>query len=336
MSFTTLHQYVCRNDRKAVTELLFSDRVIKLLYSPVREKAPAVFNLLLSKRFSALLGYFNYDFPLSVTGRSAERILKELNVTLEELYLEGDRLDTYRKIFERRIRYWDFRPMDNADNTIVSVADARVLPGSFCHSSALSIKDKMFDFADLIGPDQHHWQQVFEKGDFAVFRLTPDQYHYNHAPVSGVVKDIYEINGLFHSCNPGAIVKEVTPYSKNRRVVTIIDTDVENGSRTGLVAMIEIAALMIGDIVQCYSSAFYDQPVDVRKGTFLKKGQPKSLFKPGSSTTVLIFEKNHIRFNPDLIENRNRKDVSSRFSEGFAIPMVETDIRVRETIGEAI
>jgi phosphatidylserine decarboxylase len=43
----------------------------------------------------------------------------------------------------------------------------------------------------------------------------------------------------------------VRPYSKNKRVVTIIDTDVEGGTGIGLVAMIEVVALMIGDIVQC-------------------------------------------------------------------------------------
>ena len=127
-------------------------------------------------------------------------------------------------------------------------------------------------------------------GDFAVFRLTPDKYHYNHTPVAGIVADIYEIAGGYHSCNPGAVVEIVTPYSKNKRVVTIIDTDVPDGTGVGLVAMVEVVALMIGEIVQCYSTERYDNPQPVTKGMFLAKGRPKSLYRPGSSTDVLIFQ----------------------------------------------
>jgi hypothetical protein len=31
------------------------------------------------------------------------------------------------------------------------------------------------------------WLPAFDRGDFAIFRLTPDKYHYNHVPVSGEV-----------------------------------------------------------------------------------------------------------------------------------------------------
>ena len=166
-------------------------------------------------------------------------------------------------------------------------------------------------------------------------RLTPDKYHYNHAPVSGRVVDIYEINGQYHSCNPGAVVQAVTPMSKNRRVVTVIDTDVQGGTGMGRVAMIEIVALMIGRIRQCYSSHRYDSPVDVSPGLFVKAGQPKSLFRPGSSTTVIIFEQDRCEFSPDLLENRNRQDVTSRFNHHFQHPLVETEIHLRETMGKA-
>ena len=50
--------------------------------------------------------------------------------------------------------------------------------------------------------------------------------------------------------------------------------------------MVEVVAMMIGDIVQCYSDTAYDDPKGVTPGMSLKKGQPKSLFRPGSSTKV--------------------------------------------------
>jgi phosphatidylserine decarboxylase len=89
---------------------------------------------------------------------------------------------------------------------------------------------------------------------------------------------------------------------------------------------------MIGDIVQCYSDAAYDHPRPVEPGMVLEKGRPKSLFRPGSSVDVLVFEKNRIAFSPDIVANMYRTDAQSRFSKGFGRPLVETDVRVRETI----
>ena len=100
------------------------------------------------------------------------------------------------------------------------------------------------------------------------------------------MEDIYELDGDHHSCNPGSVVRMVTPYSKNRRVITIFDTEPAGASGVGLVAMIEVVALMVGKIRQCYSRHKYENPAPVKPGMFLEKGRPKSLFLPGSSTVI--------------------------------------------------
>jgi phosphatidylserine decarboxylase len=128
------------------------------------------------------------------------------------------------------------------------------------------------------------------------------------------------------------VVSLVTPFSKNKRMVTIIDTDVPGGSRAGLVAMIEVVALLVGEIVQCYSGEGYESPSLVTPGMFLGKGLPKSRYRPGSSTDVLIFQKGRIRFERDLIANMYLQGVESRFSQGFGRPLVETDVKVRSRI----
>jgi phosphatidylserine decarboxylase len=238
-------------------------------------------------------------------------------------------LTTTRKIFERKIRYWHCRPLPENSAAVVSPADSRVLVGSFRETSRLFLKGKFFDYEELLDPNKRHWLEAFAAGDFAIFRLTPDKYHYNHTPVAGVVQDFYEIPGAYHSCNPGLVVAAVTPYSKNKRVVTIIDSDVAGGSQVGLVAMVEVVALMIGDIVQCYSDERYDEARPIASGMFIKRGQPKSLYRPGSSTTVLLFQRERIRFAEDLVRNLHRPDVQSRFSHGFERSLVETEMEVR-------
>lgn len=330
------HQYINRHTAAVHTEDLFFDRTIQALYNTVRENASALFNWIISGRTSSVLGFLNYDMPLKTKVSDPQALLRRMGGNPDEILGSVGELNTYRKFFERQIRYEQFRPMPDDPGTVVSPADSRMVTGSFETPDSLFIKEKFFRFEELIGRDKTQWLAAFQHGDYAIFRLTPDKYHYNHCPVAGRVVDIYEINGRYHSCNPGAIVKCVTPYSKNRRVLTIIDTDVENGSRIGLVAMVEIVALMIGRIVQCYSARGYDPPQKVVPGLFLEKGRPKSLFRPGSSTTVLIFQKNRIRFSRDLLENGQRKDVNSRFTTGFGTTLVETELSVREPIGKAV
>jgi len=116
-----------------------------------------------------------------------------------------------------------------------------------------------------------------------------------------------------------------TPLSKHRRVVTIIDTDVSDGSAVGLVAMIEVVALMVGNITQCYSAVQYAHPQQVIPGMFVQIGQPKSLFRPGSSTVVVLFQPGRVQFAHELLRNQVYPALSV-FSQGFRAPLVETGV----------
>ena len=324
------HEYVLRHDGRVMSEALFGDRVVRFLYSQTREMAPFLFRLFTGKRFCGVIGTLNFDLPLAPRLLGSKGFLKSCGVDLEECLESPESFDTPRKIFERKIRYETARPMDKDPRVVVSPADARALVGSLESASALFIKNKFFTLEELLGREK--WLHVFEGGDFAIFRLTPEKYHFNHTPVSGRVVDIYEINGAFHSCNPSAVVELVTPYSKNRRVVTVIDTDVEGGSGVGRVAMVEVVALMIGEVVQAYSSKAYDDPRPVSPGDFVEKGRPKSLYRPGSSTDILLFEPDRVTFDEDLVQNLRRADVHSRFTLGFAHPLAETEVNVRATV----
>lgn len=329
------HQYIERGTGKVVTEQLFGDPIVRWLYSSVREKAPFLFDALTSSRVSSALGLLNYHSWVGSKLSGNSRLMKECSIDLGECIDPPEFLDTPKKVFERKIRYWETRLMSELPELIVSPADSRVLVGSLCESSSFWIKNKFFEFEELIGTDKARWLETLDGGDFAVFRLTPDKYHYNHCPVSGEVLDFYELHGEYHSCNPGAVVLLVTPYSKNKRTVTIIDTDVPGGSYVGLVAMVEVVALMIGDILQCYSENKYDCPKEIEKAMFVKKGQPKSLFRPGSSTTVLLFQKGRIEFSPEILSNMRHPFAQSRFTHDFKTPLVETDVKVRSWIGVA-
>ena len=309
------HQYIERDTLRIRTENVYGDRILSWFYSKARKNAPVLFRALISPRISSLLVFVNFDFPLG-SRFTIERFIKMIPINLSECLDEPESLNTARKLFERKIRYWETRPMPEDPAAIISPADSKVLFGSFRETSRLFLKEKFFDFDELLGKDKNDWLSAFHQGDFAVFRLTPDKYHYNHTPVAGNVVDIYQIPGGYHSCNPSSVVDSVTPLSKNKRVVTVIDTDVDGGTKAGLVAMIEIVALMIGNITQRYSENKYDFPRNVIRGVFLKKGRPKSLFRPGSSTDVLIFQKGRVTISQDLVINMYNQKVQSRYSLG--------------------
>jgi phosphatidylserine decarboxylase len=332
----TAHEYVKRSNSRVVPEAFCGDPIVSFLYSRAREDAGWLYRALTSARLTDLLGALRFDIRFASPDRMRRQYARDMGIDFTECAAPIRALDTARKVFERQIRYWDCRPMEPDASAIVSPADARLLVGSLARESSLFLKDKFFDFDDFLGRDKPIWRRVFRGGHYAVLRLTPDKYHYNHVPASGKVRDIYDVDGVFQSCHPAVVIAQATPYSKNRRTVTIIETDVPNGSQVGWVAMVEVVALMIGDVVQRYSRERYEDPQPVRTGLHLERGAPKSLFRPGSSTVVLIFEPGRVRFCEDIVANLRRGDVRSYYSAAGSRPLVETDVPVRSTIARPV
>jgi len=330
------HQYIDRATGSVADERLLADRLIRTLYSPRLENAPLLSKMASSRCLSEVLGYLNYDNVLSSRMSGMRRFLRSCGIDTRELVDDVSQLDTPRKVFERKIRYWECRPLPQQERCVVCPADSRVMVGSLQETSGLFIKGKFFEFPELLGGEGSRWTRRFGEGDFAVFRLTPEKYHYTHVPAAGCVADFYAVSGRYHSCNPNAAVQLLTPYSKNRRVVTVLDTDCDGGAKIGNVAVIEVVALMVGQIEQRYSEERYDNPQAIEKGMFVRKGAPKALFRPGSSTIVLLFQPQRIRFAQDLVRNQQESGVRSRYTAEFGQPVVETDVKVRSLLAYAM
>lgn len=328
---TVEHRYIDRATGNVMRERLLADSVIAAMYSPALESAPLLAHLASSRYVSRVLGYLNYDNLASSRVTGMLRFLRDSGIDVSEFVGNISDYDTPRKLFERQIRYWACRPMPGDTRAVVCPADARVLLGSMDHASGLYLKQKFFSFPELLG-ENSPWQRTFAGGDYAVFRLTPEKYHYTHVPVSGRVLEFYPVDGRYHPCNPNAVVKLISPVSKNRRVVTILDTDIPEGSQVGRVAMIEVVALMVGQIEQRYSVERYHNPREIQLDMFLRAGAPKALFRPGSSTVVLLFQSGRVRFADDLLRNQQRLGIRNRFSLTLGEPLTETDVAVRSLL----
>jgi hypothetical protein len=75
------------------------------------------------------------------------------------------------------------------------------------------------------------------------------------------------------------VVTLVTPYSKNKRIVTIA-TPMWRVFAGRLGCEIEVVALMIGDITQCYSSEGYDNPTAGDAWIIPATGSPEKFVSP--------------------------------------------------------
>jgi phosphatidylserine decarboxylase len=324
------HQYIPLSGAGSVDESLLADRVIGFLYSSARESPSVLQRIAASRGASSLLASWEFDWPLRKPLPAIAATAERLQINLDEVYGDLRTWRTLRDLFERRIRYWETRPLAGDAQSITSPADGKALAFGFPCDALLPVKSKWIAADRLIGSRALADSLAPLSG--VIVRLTPDAYHYVHAPVSGVVQSHTLLDGALHSCNPAALVTFTNPYASNLRRVTVIDTDVYHGSRVGIVVVVNVAAMMIGRIDDAYSANRYDDVQPLEPGTFLKRGQPMALFRPGSSTSIVLWQQSRAALEPALVRNTCRTDVHSRFSDWLLSPWVESAVRVRSAL----
>ena len=113
------------------------------------------------------------------------------------------------------------------------------------------------------------------------------------------------ISGDYYSVSPIAIKHKVELFCMNKREYTIL-----NNSVFGDVIYSEVGATMVGSIIQTHNgNSFY-------------KGEEKSYFKFGGSTVIMLFEKNRIKIDEDLLNNTQNG--------------LETAVLMGETLGKGV
>ena len=127
---TIPHQYIERRSGRVKTETLYGDRLVNLIWSRRRENPKLLFDALCSKYVSRMLAFVSFDASLGAKLTGAQAFMQKLGIDMAECLDPPAAMDTARKIFERKIRYWETRPMPARHNAVVSPADARILIGS--------------------------------------------------------------------------------------------------------------------------------------------------------------------------------------------------------------
>ena len=123
-----------------------------------------------------------------------------------------------------------------------------------------------------------------------VFRLSPQDYHRFHSPVSGTLgPTLREVPGSYFTVNPVAVRENIDVFGENKRVVAWLDCE---DPSLGRVAFVAVGATCVGSIV------FTAHP-----GQRVAKGEELGYFAFGGSTVVCLFEPGRLRVDQDLLQS---------------------------------
>ena len=245
----------------------------------------------------------------SVYGNSMDRpsSAKKIKPFVEEFKIDmsnaqKQEFSSFNDFFTRKLKN-GARPVDTNSSVAVSPADGKILAYAEIANSDFIVKAYRFNTFSFLNNDS--LARKYIDGSLVIIRLAPFDYHRFHFPVSGCASSISRIDGDYYSVNPIALRKMAEIFCLNKREFTIISNPL-----FGNVVMAEVGATMVGSIVQTYT------------GKSVYKGDEKGYFKFGGSTVVLLFEKNKIRLDDDLLRNTLK---------GY-----ETEIKEGERIGAAM
>jgi phosphatidylserine decarboxylase len=209
----------------------------------------------------------------------------------------------FNDFFTRRLKP-SSRPFKAPPQILLSPADGKILVySSLADKTKLPIKGMGLSLAALL--NSADLATAYHQGAAAIIRLTPADYHRFHFPIAASVKRSHHLRGGYHSVHPIALNRVPDAFCRNQRSLTRLES-----SLFGSVLMIEVGAFGIGTIRQTY-----------RRGV-VKAGQEKGFFQFGGSTIVLLFQRDRIQFDADLLQH--------------SAAQLETQIKAGNSIGRAV
>ena len=206
------------------------------------------------------------------------------------------------------------RPMEADANAIVSPADSKLLIiPNMSKDVQMVIKQQQFNMAKFL--DDAQLAKKFEGGVMMIFRLAPYDYHRYHYPFDCTVSPERYIKGGYHSVNRRAFVVGAQPLTENKRSYELL-TPINKSCQNCTIAMVQVGATAVASIVNGFMDYEKNKLKDAKK--VYKKGQELGYFQFGGSTVVLLFPKDTIIPDAQIVKHS---------ANGF-----ETAVKVRETI----
>ncbi|MGL5426855.1 MAG: archaetidylserine decarboxylase, partial [Cetobacterium sp.] len=257
-------------------------------------------NLVVRKKF--LTDFYGKKMSEASSKEKIKPFVQENCINMEESKKSVEDFTSFNDFFIRELKE-GAREIDNNPEALVSPADGKVLVfNDLKETTKFFLKGDEFTIEEfLMDKDE---AKKFHGGTILIIRLAPVDYHRFHFPATGQIGKSKLIDGYYYSVSPYAIKKNFRVYCENKREVSILKTE-----KFGEIVLSEIGATMVGGIEQTY------------KEGFVKKGDEKGYFFFGGSSCVLLFEKDKVQFDEDILENSKKG--------------LETKVYMGEKIGKA-
>lgn len=286
-----------RNSKKYDIEKVAGENYIKWTYeSPIGKSFTEL--LIKKKLFSKLYGIYCDTY---FSKKIIPNFIKDYDINMDIYSNNVDDFNNFNDFFIRKLKD-DARIIDKNNNIVVSPGDGRLFAyENISVNNLVQVKNIHYSLSELI--QDNDIAKEYEGGTCLVLRLCPTDYHRFHFIDSGIPLETNVIKGNYYSVNPVALERIPKLYCQNQREWSIFKSDNFDD-----IIHIEVGATCVGTIIQSYSP-----------NTRVDKGSEKGYFKFGGSTTILLFKKDTIKIDEDIISQTNL---------GY-----ETKVLMGETIG---
>ncbi len=253
------------------------------------------------KIYSALTGFF---CDRKISRKTIKGFADKFSIDINECENRLEDFKSFNDFFARKLKP-SARNFDIAEEKLLAPGDGRLQAWENIDTEKLlQIKGMTYSLSELLQDEK--LAREYNGGTYLILRLCPVDYHRFHFFDSGKCMETHKVTGEYYSVNPVALRKIPELYCRNKREYSIFQAD-----NFGDVLFIEVGATSVGSIIQTYTP-----------GKCVSRGEEKGFFKFGGSTVLLIFKKNMVKIDDDIIQQTG---------EGF-----ETRVLAGEAIGNCM
>lgn len=266
------------------------DKFLDTVYSNVCGRF--VMKLLAVPAVSRAIGCFMDAWPSTFL---IGRFIRKNHINMADY--ERRKYRSFNEFFTRKLKAGK-RPVDMEPSHLIAPCDGMVTVYPIDLHTKIAIKHSYYTVASMLRNEQLAAEYV--GGCCVVVRLAVDNYH-RYAYVDTAAKGRnHFIPGVLHTVNP-AVLEHVKIYKENARSYCVLDT-----KNFGKVIQMEVGAMCVGRIRNYHRKAL------------VRRGQEKGRFEFGGSTVVLLFRRDEVAIDDDILKN-SAKGLETKVSLGERI-----------------
>lgn len=191
--------------------------------------------------------------------------------------------ESFNAFFMRETKE-EYRVIDEEIGSMIAPAEGRVLLYPITEQQTITVKGAEYSISSLLKSKELAAQ--YTEGTAMVLHLSGENSHHYCYVADGIKGKNHFLQGSLQPFHP-MIHEQVKTYWENSREFCRIRTE-----EFGEVIQMEVGALSVGRIYNLQESV-----------ANVKKGEEKGCFAYGGSAIVVLFQKDKVDFDADLVEN---------------------------------